>query len=241
MWLRQGTIANITIGIVVYKTALPVEDPVLRANIKISKNGSPKATKNDTSNSVYDGGGDHIVTVNAVDTGTLGRFRITIFDSSGEVMLGSWEKGMVVPQKIYDYFILGTGSLDSNMVGIMGTALDVDANGRMAKNFSTLLINGDADTTAIIDLLKILGTGTTLADNDTNKTIINIGTWITSLLDGKTPAEILKALKILLTNKFIENTQSNITAHKDKDGNTKYTSALTVDDDEVTRTVTEVP
>jgi len=158
MWLKQGTEVDINVGIVVFKTALPVEDPILRANIMISKNGAPKAVKNDTSNSVYDDGGDHIVTVNSVDTNELGSFRISVFDDSGEIMLGSWEQRMVVPAAIYDYFILGIGSLSTNLISIVGTALAADANGFMANNFSTLLKNDDANTTAIIDLLNNLTT-----------------------------------------------------------------------------------
>lgn len=80
----------------------------------------------------------------------------------------------------------------------------------------------------------------TLADNATNKAIIDEGVWDERLVDNVSPAKALTELKMFVRNNFIQDTSLNKTYIKDYNGDNAYEVQMERNGNLDTKTVTEI-
>lgn len=128
-FLKQSTAAVIPFG--------PFVDPVdgvtlvtglvsaldhASTGIFLSKNGGAKAIRHATvTATTYDAHGDYLVTLDATDTGTLGRLRVS-FAAAGSC-LPVWQDFHIVPANIFDSLVSGSDLLDVSVTQWLGTAV----------------------------------------------------------------------------------------------------------------------
>jgi hypothetical protein len=127
--LRQSTTQIIQFGIfvdiadgVTLEVGLSSAMDNASTGIRVSKDGATFADRNDSTAPAYDAMGSYRVTLNATDTATLGNLRITFEEST--TCLPVWDDWTVIPANVYDAFVLGTATLEADLVKIHGDALD---------------------------------------------------------------------------------------------------------------------
>lgn len=113
LWLKQSTAVNIKLGQFVDKTDGVTPETALSFTAKVSKNGGALAARNSATAIAHDADGYYTVELDATDTNTLGRLRVTATDSSNA--LGVWQDFMVVPANVYDSLVGGSDKLDVNV------------------------------------------------------------------------------------------------------------------------------
>lgn len=99
---------------------------IAQGSIKLSKNGGTKAQKNESSSAAHDSDGDYAVDLDATDTNTVGRLRVSI-DVAGAGPV--WDVFDVVEEAVYDtYYASGATGLDAagirTAVGLASANLD---------------------------------------------------------------------------------------------------------------------
>jgi len=175
-WLEQSTSTTIRIGPFLDETdGKTVEDSltISQADIRLSKNGGDFAQSNDSGGATHDENGWYYLTLDATDTGTLGRLIVAIHESGA---LPVWREFMVVPSNMYDSLVLGTDYLQVDAVQIEGS----DATDQINAACDTALTDYDAVVPAD---LSTLATASALADVDANVDLILEDTGTT--LNGK--------------------------------------------------------
>jgi len=98
--LKQSTAATVKLGPFVddadgrtAETGLTIS----QADVRLSKNGGDFAAKNEASSATHDENGYYDVSLDATDTGTLGRLKVAISEAG---TLAVWQDFMVVPGRI---------------------------------------------------------------------------------------------------------------------------------------------
>lgn len=134
--LRQATAATVKMGPFVsssdgntLQTALTIQ----KADVKLSRNGGglTSASADQGAANVgasYDANGEYTISLDATDTGTLGRLKISIIKAGA---LPVWVYAMVLPQMVYDALVAGTDYLDVSAVQWLGTAMNPLQAGRV--------------------------------------------------------------------------------------------------------------
>jgi len=120
--LRQSTAVTVAIGPFVddadgntAETGLTIS----QADVRLSKNGGNMAQKNEASACTHDELGIYACSLDATDTGTLGRLALFVHESGA---LPVWERFMVSPANVYDSWF-GSDKQQVDVVQGQGSAL----------------------------------------------------------------------------------------------------------------------
>jgi hypothetical protein len=132
-WLKQSTAAAVSFGPFKDKTdgitnltGLVSALDNATTGIQCSKNGLGFAVRHaSVTASTYDKYGSYLVTLDATDTGTLGRLRVMYDDPT--TCLPVWRDYMVVPANVYDSTISGTAVLATNASQLGGQTVTAAA------------------------------------------------------------------------------------------------------------------
>lgn len=126
MWLKQSTSATIKLGPfvdstdgVTAETALTIQ----KADVRLSKNGGDMAAASadqgaSDAGAAHDELGYYDISLNATDTGTLGRLRVMVSESGA---LPVWRDFLVVPANVYDSLVAGSDTLQGDVTQWTGT------------------------------------------------------------------------------------------------------------------------
>lgn len=177
--LRQSTAATVKIGPFIDSTNGYDAEGALSPSVKLSKNGGTMAAKNEGTTPSHDADGYYDCDLDATDTNTVGRLRLTVAGSSTH--LAVVEDFQVIEESIYDaLFAASAAGFDANQrvdVGSwLGTAVSGDSGGHPNVNverWNGVSVTGDGDWDAdvapvvpAIGTVADLGSGATLADNN---------------------------------------------------------------------------
>lgn len=177
-WLKQSTSITIRIGPFLDEDDGKTVEPSLtisQADIRLSKNGGDFAQSNDTGGATYDEAGWYYLTLNATDTGTLGRLIVAIHESGA---LPVWREFMVIPANTYDSLVSGTDNLDAEVATVAASAANKMADHTIRRTFQNACDSSDGDTKTGRSLLGAIaklvnkvaesgGTLTVYEDDDT--------------------------------------------------------------------------
>jgi hypothetical protein len=117
---------------------------ITQADIRLSKNGGAFAQSNDSGGATHDESGWYYLTLDATDTGTLGRLIVAIHESGA---LPVWREFMVMTANVWDSLVGGTDYLQADTVQIEG----VDATDQINAACDTALADYDPPTKAEMD------------------------------------------------------------------------------------------
>lgn len=101
--LKQSTAVTVKVGPFVDDTDGKTAETALtisQSDVRLRKNGGDFAQKNESSNAAHDENGYYDVSLDAADTGTLGRLKVAISEAGA---LAVWRDFMVVPGHIHDW------------------------------------------------------------------------------------------------------------------------------------------
>jgi len=125
--LRQSTAATVKIGPFVDDTDGKTAETSLtigQADVRLSKNGGDYAQKNDANACTHDELGEYDCALDATDTGTLGRLKLSVQESGA---LPVWHEYQVLTQDAYDALMHATGGkVRANAVEISGDSAAAD-------------------------------------------------------------------------------------------------------------------
>ena len=156
--LKKSTAATIKLGPFIDDTDGKTAETgltIAQADVRLSKNGGDFAQKNSTTSTTHDENGYYDISLNATDTGTLGRLQVAVRKSGA---LPVWQDFLVVTANVYDT-LCSTDSLDVNV-----TALANDVIKAASFDESTAFPLKSADT----GLTQVARVG---ADGDTLETL----------------------------------------------------------------------
>jgi len=120
--LKQSTAATIKLGPFIDDTDGKTAETgltIAQADIRLSKNGGDFAQTNNTAGATHDENGYYDIPLNATDTGTLGRLRVSVSKSGA---LPVWQDFQVVTANVYDT-LCSTDSLDVNVASLSTDAI----------------------------------------------------------------------------------------------------------------------
>lgn len=120
MLLRQSTTITLRLGPALDKTDGVTEEIALSPTVEISKAGGAFVARNSATAITHDSNGWYAVELNATDTNTLGILMAKFDDSATHLPV--WHEFMVVPANVYDSFVAGTDTLQSDLTQIGGVA-----------------------------------------------------------------------------------------------------------------------
>lgn len=145
-WLKQSTSITIRIGPFLdeadgktAETALTIS----QADIRLSKNGGDFAQSNDSGGATHDENGWYYLTLDATDTGTLGRLVVAIHESGA---LPVWQEYMVFPANAYDSLVSGSDYLDAEVATIVSATANKVADHVIRRSFQNACDSSDGDT-----------------------------------------------------------------------------------------------
>lgn len=121
--LREATITNVKVGPFLDKTDAYTPKTALSPVVKLSKVGGTFATRNSATATAHDTDGFYTVELNATDTNTRGRMRLSVSDATA---LPVWEDINVLSQAVYDEKFGGALLLQAATVSTV--TLDSGAN-----------------------------------------------------------------------------------------------------------------
>lgn len=122
MWLKQSTAATLTMGPFVDATDGVTPETALsltQAETRLSKNGGAYAQKSDAGSATHGEEGNYLVTLDATDTNTLGRLRVSIYVAGA---LPVWQDFMIVPANVWDS-LFGADKLQVDAVEWLGNTI----------------------------------------------------------------------------------------------------------------------
>ena len=120
--LKQSTAATIKLGPFIDDTDGKTAETglsIATADVRLSKNGGDFAQKNSTTSTTHDEYGYYDISLNATDTGTLGRLRVAVSKSGA---LPVWQDFLVVTANVYDT-LCSTDSFDVNVASLSNDAI----------------------------------------------------------------------------------------------------------------------
>lgn len=110
-FLKQSTAVNVMIGPFIDDTDFKTAETALtvsQADVQLSKNAAAFAQKNDATSCTHRSHGHYMCPLDATDTNTLGRLRLSVSESGALLV---WEDFMVIPAEPYDTIFAGTDNL----------------------------------------------------------------------------------------------------------------------------------
>lgn len=120
-YLRQSTASQeISLGQFLDSTDGDTEENALtiaNTDIKLRKHGTTTLANKNSGGATSISNGVYHATLDATDSNTLGMLEVYIHVAGA---LAVKDKYMVLPAAVFDYFVLGTGTWDSNMTAISG-------------------------------------------------------------------------------------------------------------------------
>lgn len=147
LYLKQSTAVTLKIGPFLNSTdgnTVETGLSISQADVRLSKNGGNIIQKNSTTACTHDEFGMYNCTLNATDTGTLGRLQLIVHESGA---LPVWQEFMVVPANVYDS-MFGTDKLQVDVRELGDSALDLTTTMKTSVNseVDTALTSYDAPT-----------------------------------------------------------------------------------------------
>ena len=135
-FLRQSTATTIKIGPFVDDTDGKTAETALtisQADVRLSKNGGNYAQKNESSSGSHDELGEYDVDLDATDTNTVGRLRVSVQESGA---LPVWRDFQVLEEAVYDalFATSATGKLPA-------TLATSDVTGNLPANVNAMAAN----------------------------------------------------------------------------------------------------
>lgn len=115
MWLRQSTAVTVKIGPFVDDTDGYTPEnglAITQGDVRLSKNGSDFAQKDDVSSATNDENGWYNCRLNTADTNTTGRLVLAVYEAGA---LPVWHEYMVVTDNTYDSLVSGSDYLDTDV------------------------------------------------------------------------------------------------------------------------------
>ena len=140
--LKQSTATTIKLGPFIDDTDGKSAETALsiaQADVRLSKNGGDFAQKNSTTSATHDENGYYDISLDATDTGTLGRLRVAVSKSGA---LPVWQDFQVVTANVYDT-LCSTDSLDVNVTAL---ADDVITAAKFDESTAFPLTSADSST-----------------------------------------------------------------------------------------------
>jgi len=129
LFLKQSTEVIVQFGPFVDKTdgvtletGLAASMDVSTTGIRLSKNGATLADRASPSAPVHDAMGFYRITLNTVDTGTLGTL-VMVFEEAATTLPG-WSEFMVMPANVWDS-LFGADTLQTDVTEVSGVAEDL--------------------------------------------------------------------------------------------------------------------
>lgn len=116
---------------------------ISQSDIRLSKNGGDFAQSNDSSGATHDEYGWYYLTLDATDTGTLGRLQVAINESGA---LPVWAEYMVITANAYDTLVGGTDYLDVEVASIVSAVANKVADHTIRRTFANAVDSTDGDT-----------------------------------------------------------------------------------------------
>ena len=174
---------------------------VTRTAITLTAGGG----NNDMVHIADDIGGYYDLELTQSQTNFLGRMRLAFTDA--DVHMSFWEDFLVVPANVFDSFVLGTGTLEADMIKVRGSALTETVGGYLSAGivkqydvakpvFTSESINQTADVKTVTDIIsasKIAASMDAMSD-------IDFGAKMKVSLNASTPASIQGAVKSVTDN-----------------------------------------
>ena len=120
MWLKQSTAVTIKLGPFVDSADGDTAETSLTINqsdVRITKNGGDYAQKTEASACTHDEGGEYDCSLDATDTGTLGRLKVFCHVSGA---LAVWKEFMVFPANVFNSLVAGSDNLEVDTTLIEG-------------------------------------------------------------------------------------------------------------------------
>lgn len=147
-WLRQSTAVTVKAGPFLDDVDGKTPESALtiqKADVMLAKGDANYVAANAdqgalNAGAAYAANGEYNISLDATDTGTCGRLRLSIIKAGA---LPVWGEFMIVPGNVYDSLVAGTDKLQADVVEAMGTAADASA-GRF--NVSVSAVGGIAVT-----------------------------------------------------------------------------------------------
>lgn len=258
-FLRASTSATVRMGPFVSPSDGVTPYTSTPGTVYLSKAGGAFAARNDATSITHDRDGYHVVTLNATDTGTVGRLRAEVAGSSSNY-LPVWEDFVVLDTSVYDV-LFGTAPILTTTTDLSGAQVPSSAGAALKAAYSNLdaaistrSTYAGADTSGTTTLLSRLTSGR--AGNLDNldaavSTRLATGSYTaapsasaiaTEVLDtqmAETSVSVRKALRavaaVLAGDKTGEGTASVAFKALGNSGTTRVTGAL---DEDGNRTVT---
>jgi len=212
-YLKQSTTATVILGPFVDKDDGVTPETALTPTVRVSKNAGAFANRSSASSIAHMENGYYSVPLNATDTGTLGRVRLTVTSSANHLPV--YEDFMIVPANVYDSLIGGNDSLEVDATAISGSAT-------AANNVEANIANLDASIAGLNDI-SVSDVATEIADALGTDTIAEL-----SSIPGSTPT-LKQAVMLLYMSLRNSETASSSTATIKKDDGTTVGSATLSD------------
>lgn len=210
--LKQSTTATIKLGPFIDDTDGKTAETALsiaQADVRLSKNGGDFAQKNSTTSATHDENGYYDISLDATDTGTLGRLRVSVSKSGA---LPVWQDFQVVTANVYDT-LCSTDSLD---VTVTALANDVIKAASFDESTAFPLKSADTGTTQIArvgadgDTLETLSDEIATVKTDTAAILVDTGTTLDGLIKDVPTVSEFEARTLPSTNYALEATLAAI-------------------------------
>ena len=135
-FLRASTSATVRMGPFVSPSDGVTPYTSTPGTVYLSKAGGAFAARNDATSITHDRDGYHVVTLNATDTGTVGRLRAEVAGSSSNY-LPVWEDFVVLDTSVYDV-LFGTAPILTTTTDLSGAQVPSSAGAALKAAYSNL-------------------------------------------------------------------------------------------------------
>lgn len=135
-FLRASTSATVRMGPFVSPSDGVTPYTSTPGTVYLGKAGGAFAARNDATPITHDRDGYHVVTLNATDTGTVGRLRAEIAGSSSNY-LPVWEDFVVLDTSVYDV-LFGTAPILTTTTDLSGAQVPSSAGAALKAAYSNL-------------------------------------------------------------------------------------------------------
>lgn len=135
-FLRASTSATVRMGPFVSPSDGVTPYTSTPGTVYLSKAGGAFAARNDATSITHDRDGYHVVTLNATDTGTVGRLRAEVAGSSSNY-LPVWEDFVVLDTSVYDV-LFGTAPILTTTTDLSGVQVPSSAGAALKAAYSNL-------------------------------------------------------------------------------------------------------
>lgn len=218
--LKQSTTATIKLGPFIDDTDGKTAETALsiaQADVRLSKNGGDFAQKNSTTSATHDENGYYDISLDATDTGTLGRLRVAVSKSGA---LPVWQDFLVVTANVYDT-LCSTDSLDVNVTSLAddvitaakfdeSTAFPLKSADTGATQVARVGADGDTLETLSDEIAAKMATAENIEGTYTLKDAIRI---ILAFAAGKVSGGGTSSIKFRSTGDDVDRIQATVDAY----------------------------